>query len=986
MSSLNKSNKIGTSTFNQGVTASVIFIVIILFYFWRIFIFGARFGNVDFLRDEFRFSLAEVPWSTISGTNLQSQWNYHINDNLIGYLYSEYLISTIQKKLSIGFWDPFTGNGMPLLAKTQPMALYFPAVILRQFVEPIDTFTFISLFHLWLFGFGCYSLARVYGVSNHGAIISGVSGLVGGRAITWASWGGSLGTAAWGLIALAGIALVAQGHRRTGATALVVGIAGQFYAGMPLIWFFNFISCVVTSVIHLWTAGDRRRYMMTLGASVFLSALMSVAVWFPFLELYSLAYKPPFPFREMSGDAISVPIRELPSLLIANWLGKLPEIWTGWFNPGERFMYFGPGVGTLLLSGLLRGFRQRLLPIFACFSFWGVVIFGLSAGEYVVENLGLARFSLMRSTVMFSACAAVGAGSGWDCLKSGRAIEYPGQIGLWDPVRLIKIVIATLTFCLFILMIFSEPIKVVDINVDIIVAPIRMYLVDPKWYLTYGPCFIECIFFSFLFLIAFKFGTQLDRSFPVVLMVVVMVVESYWILGDYNTQLMRRSDIGVSVRESTIVSELSHLFRTDDRFTTWKNRPNGWWDWHQSILMPNIAQIGGFLDSRAYESLLLRNYVEAVSGLGRYKVNYELIKTIIVPDYKNVVGNHISGINGLVTDLPSESSLLTPGNNIIAGGQGMLSEGQSGQILDGLWLLEDHANRVLAIDCLVIKSRWNLDQLFIEVESINNSSQRAKFSLQDTCTAGASMFLGTLDDVVSGRCWIRSIRAEHNSLGVSVSSQDNTWIDALSVFSMPDRAWQVVSGSLKGNRFVLRSKINNPRAYIVHRVVSVGARDNLVEKMYSDNVGEVLRSAFMYEAEYDDTIAALNFSNENHEDMVPEVTCSDLAPTIINCSIEKNSKDGLVVLTDNYYPGWTAAVDGVPAKIYRVNHTNRGVFVRAGATSVGFSFEPSYWWLQVGCVVLSFCISLGCLARWWRGYLAGVIAEDSGQKPRDKSA
>jgi uncharacterized membrane protein YfhO len=49
---------------------------------------------------------------------------------------------------------------------------------------------------------------------------------------------------------------------------------------------------------------------------------------------------------------------------------------------------------------------------------------------------------------------------------------------------------------------------------------------------------------------------------------------------------------------------------------------------------------------------------------------------------------------------------------------------------------------------------------------------------------------------------------------------------------------------------------------------------------------------------------------------------------------------GLLVLTDPYYPGWQAAIDGQAAPIHRVNHDLRGVFVPAGTHTVVFSYRP----------------------------------------------
>jgi uncharacterized membrane protein YfhO len=48
----------------------------------------------------------------------------------------------------------------------------------------------------------------------------------------------------------------------------------------------------------------------------------------------------------------------------------------------------------------------------------------------------------------------------------------------------------------------------------------------------------------------------------------------------------------------------------------------------------------------------------------------------------------------------------------------------------------------------------------------------------------------------------------------------------------------------------------------------------------------------------------------------------------------------LLVLTDQFYPGWTAEVDGKPRPVIRVNYCFRGVVIPRGSRMVVFSFEP----------------------------------------------
>jgi hypothetical protein len=88
--------------------------------------------------------------------------------------------------------------------------------------------------------------------------------------------------------------------------------------------------------------------------------------------------------------------------------------------------------------------------------------------------------------------------------------------------------------------------------------------------------------------------------------------------------------------------------------------------------------------------------------------------------------------------------------------------------------------------------------------------------------------------------------------------------------------------------------------------------------------------------------------------------------------------DGLrmLVLTDLYYPGWQAFVDGRPAPMYRANYAFRGVPVPGGDHVVQFEFRPLSF--LVGATI-SGATLLGLMG-WW-----GVSAWLQSRKPKTSS-
>jgi hypothetical protein len=68
------------------------------------------------------------------------------------------------------------------------------------------------------------------------------------------------------------------------------------------------------------------------------------------------------------------------------------------------------------------------------------------------------------------------------------------------------------------------------------------------------------------------------------------------------------------------------------------------------------------------------------------------------------------------------------------------------------------------------------------------------------------------------------------------------------------------------------------------------------------------------------------------------------------------ARPGYLILTDTYYPGWRASVDGQPAEILPADHAFRAVELSAGEHTVVFGYEPASFrlgaWISLGAILL----------------------------------
>ena len=149
-----------------------------------------------------------------------------------------------------------------------------------------------------------------------------------------------------------------------------------------------------------------------------------------------------------------------------------------------------------------------------------------------------------------------------------------------------------------------------------------------------------------------------------------------------------------------------------------------------------------------------------------------------------------------------------------------------------------------------------------------------------------------------------------------------------------------------------------PRAFVVHQAVPARGQDAaiaLMEKPHFDPASQAVIEGDLSE----DQLAALAASPVSDASSVEITRYSDNRVELL----AKMENPGLLVLSDTYYPGWKAYVDGKQVPIYPTDLALRSVFVPPGEHNVKFVFSPSSFKLGSAITIASLAM-LALYAAW----------------------
>lgn len=127
-----------------------------------------------------------------------------------------------------------------------------------------------------------------------------------------------------------------------------------------------------------------------------------------------------------------------------------------------------------------------------------------------------------------------------------------------------------------------------------------------------------------------------------------------------------------------------------------------------------------------------------------------------------------------------------------------------------------------------------------------------------------------------------------------------------------------------------------PRAFVVSRVIEVQKTEDalaaLADESFNPKTTVVIQNSESPPAQSDNLSSQI--LNSNSARIIEESRNRVVVET-------QSIGEGLLVLSDNYYPGWKAYIDGAQTDVLRANHTMRAVKLPGGTHVVSFDFDPA---------------------------------------------
>ncbi len=853
----------------------------------------------------------------------------------------------------VPLWDPLPMNGVPALAAGK---LYLHPILLpaAALLGPIVGLAWSAFAHLVLAGWGVYLLLRQLDCRPLAALLGALCFELGGYLVAWLELPFVAGTLAWTPWIFWGIERAIARRDLRPAVLGALAFTAQIFSGYVLGAYLTaagtgalFLGRTLALARPLGFAGAARRVLVPLALTLLGGAALAAVQLLPTLELYGESVR-----SDAASTVSTLPAREALRVLAPHLQGRplAGDRFTGAGHYPDSALY----LGVLPLAGFAAAVLRRRAPGALGYPLLALLpalaVFGVPPLLALVEAAApmLRQAAPQRLFALVAFAAAVGAGLGTEALLATRQERPEAQRACWLGIVLLTglagLAVAVRAAARF---------------------PGGDWMVHPRQLLlTASICAAGVI------LLRLRQRELLSARGLGLLLVAITTLDLLRSGAGWNG----RNDPRLALPETPSLAALSAIVAASDRAA----EPRVLAVHSNSILPGRTAERFGLAAPTGYSSWVLRRtsrYAELTGDRPVVSINHLYYATCCAPLTDALGVGHLLVDRDTVGALDPERDLLArlPRASV----QATIPPGRRVWDVDGSErpVLFAHAPAELRFRLDEGRGRRFRSAIALDPGAIDCPTDGARFDVRAVGPDGRdevlySRFLDpvrrpedrgahaielALDELVPGaRELVLETRAGPRQ---DLTCDWAGWIAPRLESAGPDPL-ELLRG---GPNPIYRNREAFPRAWLVHASESVpegdlvGAGRRLLARQH-----ELSRLAIV---EHPGDLALAPASG-------PESVRWELATSSRLKLTVETSAAALLVLSDSYYPGWTARVDGAARPLLATNLAMRGVELSAGRHRVELVYRPGSY--RVGLATSGFSALLLGLA--WRHFRRGAVS------------
>lgn len=212
-------------------------------------------------------------------------------------------------------------------------------------------------------------------------------------------------------------------------------------------------------------------------------------------------------------------------------------------------------------------------------------------------------------------------------------------------------------------------------------------------------------------------------------------------------------------------------------------------------------------------------------------------------------------------------------------------------------------------------------------ELLFSIQNKGRYSKQIPRTDATLSFVKNMNEIYNNKFRVKLLSLLGIKYIITSINDESLKQDLKSVFNLK---WQ-------DNKFkIYEYKKVLPRVFMTNSYIVAVKEQEILDKLFDDKT-ELSKTIILEEK-------IINFTN--NKKTKGNATIVLYAPNKIRIKTNAD-EDNLLFISDNYYPGWKAYVDGKETKIYRANYSFRALIVPEGSHVVEFQYKPQSFYLGV---------------------------------------